>query len=385
VAPHAPDPAPAVLQRCDAFVGRTMNWIYDHLCHVPRHAPIVLCHQLQNRREFPRLEARSRHPERFSRRLWRRLSGNRIYPGDARWLRRFQPALLHSHFGYVAVGDHDLRAYLDVPWLVGFYGADAYELGREADWQDRYAHLFAQADLILALGPRMASELELLGCPEAKLAVHPLGVPVDSIPQRPRVLEPGATLEILFAGTFREKKGIEYVIRAAAEARRHGVRLHVTLVGDAAGKPGDAATKEALFREVDRLHLGEAVTHRSFVEFADLIQMALGSHVFAAPSVTGANGDAEGTPFLLQQMMATAMPVIATDHSDIPYIFGEHRDLLVPERDADAIATRLQEYADEPDRLVSDGLAMRQRIQSAFDVRACAARLSDLYDGLLRG
>jgi glycosyltransferase involved in cell wall biosynthesis len=82
-------------------------------------------------------------------------------------------------------------------------------------------------------------------------------------------------------------------------------------------------------------------------------------------------------------MMATAMPVIATDHSDIPYIFGEHRDLLVPERDAGAIVTRLQEYTDEPERLASDGLAMRQRIQSAFDVHACAARLSDLYDGLL--
>jgi colanic acid/amylovoran biosynthesis glycosyltransferase len=360
-----------------------MNWLYDHLRCVPRYKPLVFCDQLENRREFPLIEARSRDPEHLSRRLWRRLTGDRRYPTDALWLRRSHPALLHSHFGYVAENDIGLRDILKVPWLVSFYGADVYELGSREDWRDKYACMFACAELVLALGPQMAKRLEDLGCPREKIVVHPLGVDVDAIPSRPRVLQHGSALRILFAGTFREKKGVQYVIRGAAKARRAGVRVHVTLVGDALSKPGDLATKESIFREINRLDLNDAVTHYPFVKYNQLIQIALASHVFVAPSVTAADGDSEGTPFVLQQMMATGMPAIATVHSDIPYLFGQQKHMLVPERDTDAIAYRLQEYAAQPDRLVFDGNALQERIRTAFDVRVCAARLSDMYDALV--
>ena len=102
-----------------------------------------------------------------------------------------------------------------------------------------------------------------------------------------------------------------------------------------------------------------------------------------APSVTGENGDAEGTPFVLQQMMATSMAVIATRHSDISFIFGEHADQLLPERDADAITARLVAYAEDPERLVRDGALMGQRIRAALDVRHYTARLSEIYDEVL--
>ena len=371
-----------VIERCNQFVGRTMNWIYDHLRYIPHHAPLVLCDELENRDEFPLVEARSLKVNHFSRRLWRHLMGERVYPFDAAWLRRRRPALLHSHFGYVALNDFELRNFLEVPWLVSFYGADVYQQRRLEVWHKKYFHLFEQVDLTLALGPQMATQLEFLGCPKEKIVVHPLGVDLEALPSRERVLHGTASLKILFAGTFREKKGIEYLIRGAAKARKRGVRLHVTLVGDAAEKPGDFESKESVFEEINKLGLIDSVTHLSFVRFDVLVRTALESHVFVAPSVTGADGDAEGTPFVVQQMMATGMPIITTSHSDIPYIFGQHKHQLVPERDSEAIATRLQQYADEPERLVVDGMALRERIRTSFDVRACAARLSEIYDAL---
>lgn len=374
-----------VLQRCDRFVGRTMNWLYDHLCCVPRHELVVLSDKLENRDEFPLLEAMARNGEYLPRRVWGGLMGERLYPTEARWLRQRKPALLHSHFGYVAIGDFKLRSFLEVPWLVSFYGADVYQHGRLQVWRKRYARLFVEVDLVLVLGPQMVTQLEFLGCPKEKIAVHPLGVVVDSLPTCPRVLHRGSPLRILFAGTFREKKGIEYLIQGAAKARKHGVRLHVTLVGQASDKPGDLATQKAVFGEINRLGLNDVVTHQPFLKFDDLIQLAIKYHVFVAPSVTSADGDAEGTPFVLQQMMATAMPVIATVHSDIPYVFGQHKHRLVPERDANAIATRLEEYAEDPERLVVDGIALQKRIRKAFDARACAARLSDIYDAVRAG
>jgi colanic acid/amylovoran biosynthesis glycosyltransferase len=370
------------LQRTNEFVGRTMNWLYDHLRFVPRYTPVVLCDALLNIEEFPELEAWCLDPQRLTRRVWRRLSGGLPYPRDWWRVRKLSPRVLHSHFGYVAVNDLALQRRLGVPWVVSFYGADVYQLGRRSEWREMYVQIFDRATRVLALGPVMAAHLKELGCPSEKIVIHPLGVDVGGLPNMPRVLTRGETMKVLFAGTFREKKGVPYVIEAVARARRAGVRLELHLVGDAMAKPGDRETKEAVFRQVRRLDLENVVTHYPFIRFQELVSLALRSHVFVAPSVTAADGDAEGTPFVLQQMMATGMPAIATVHSDIPYLFGERSHLLVPERDAHAIAECLQRYADNPASLSSDGMALRDRIRRGFDASNCAARLSDVYDGV---
>jgi colanic acid/amylovoran biosynthesis glycosyltransferase len=356
-----------------------MNWLYDHLRVVPRYTPLILCDRRVNRDEFPELEDWC-PPWSLTRRIWRRLTGSRLYPQERRRLQRRAPCLLHSHFGTVAVHDYRLQRALHVPWVVSFYGADAYE-GGLAEKRQRYAPVFERATRVLALGPAMQTRLEQLGCPAEKIGIHPLGVDVAHLPHTPRALKAGETLRLLFAGAIREKKGIQYVVEAAALARQAGVRLELVLVGGTSNKRVDLETKEAVFRRIGQLGLTDVVTHHSFLSFQELIALALRAHIFVAPSVTAANGDAEGTPFVIQQMMATGMPVITTVHSDIPFLFGEHSHLLVPERDAQAIAERIQRYADEPETLSTDGAKLRERVHT-FNIHDCAARLSDLYDAV---
>lgn len=267
---------------------------------------------------------------------------------------------------------------LGTPWIVSFYGADIFQRGR-AERAKKYETVFRQAERILALGPAMAAEIKELGCPPEKIVVHPLGVDVEQLTAAPRTLRPGEPLKILFAGTFREKKGVQYVVEAAARARKAGVKLEVKLVGDAMGKLGDRETKEAVFSSIRRVGIEDVITHYPFMPFSELCDLALSCHVFVAPSVTAADGDREGTPFVLQQMMATGMPVISTVHADIPYLFGAHAKWLVAERDPVAIADRLQMYFAEPDRLLTDGSALRNQIDRSFNVRHCASHLGSLY------
>jgi colanic acid/amylovoran biosynthesis glycosyltransferase len=371
------------LQRTDQFVGRTTNWLYDHLRSVPRHKLVVLCDTLMNREEFPLLEARLFLDRTLGSRIWHRLWGDRMYPPRKRWLQHLAPKILHSHFGYVAANDLAFAEYVNVPWIVSFYGADVYKLGRLDQWRKVYGEVFQRAAKVLALGPVMAEQLRTLGCPSSKIMIHPLGVDVDSIPDKPRVLEHGEPLRILYAGAFKAKKGIRYVVEAAGRARKAGVKLQLYLIGDEGDGYEDREPKDQIFCEIDRLDLNEQTTYHSFLTFQELINLALSCHVFVGPSVTAENGDAEGTPFVLQQMMATGMPCIATEHTDIPFLFGDLRHMLVPERDAEAIADRIGRYVKEPSMLVKDGANLRQRIRKAVDVRSCAARLSDLYDSVL--
>jgi colanic acid/amylovoran biosynthesis glycosyltransferase len=274
---------------------------------------------------------------------------------------------------------------LEIPWVVGFYGADVYQVGHYSEWEAKYAQLFRQAAKILALGTVMAQELKKLGCPEHKIVVHALGVDTQALPWKPRILKAQEKLKVLFAGnTFREKKGVRYLIEGAAIARSAGVNLELLIVGGGKiEKPGDQKIKEEVFDLISRLGLEKHTTYRSFVPFKELLETALASHVFVAPSITAADGDSEGTPFVVQQMMATAMPVVATVHSDNPHIFGRYNHFLVPERDAQAIANRLQGFAENPESLTAVGMMLREQISRDFDVRVCATKLSHIYASLL--
>jgi colanic acid/amylovoran/stewartan biosynthesis glycosyltransferase WcaL/AmsK/CpsK len=370
---------PIALERTDTFVGRTMNWLYDHLRLLPEYTPLVLCERLANRDEFPELEAWPMPHDQLSWRIWRRLTGNPVFPPFSRRVQRLDPRILHSHFGYVAEGDLALHRAVPCPWIVAFYGADVYELGRQGEWRDRYAPVFEEAAAVLALGPAMALALERLGCPKEKIAVHALGVDLATIPSATRLLAKDEELKILFAGTFREKKGVQYLLDAVHRARASGVRLRLRLIGDAARKPGDEETKAEIFRLIGSLGLTDIVEHRPFLPFTELMKLALGSHLFVAPSVTAGDGDSEGTPFVIQQMMASGMPVISTVHSDIPFLFGEHAHLLVPERDGRAIAERIVQYVSEPDRVPREGKALRDQIRTHFNLGDRAAALAGLY------
>jgi colanic acid/amylovoran biosynthesis glycosyltransferase len=270
-----------------------------------------------------------------------------------------------------------------VPWFISFYGADVYEIGRLEEWRRRYAPMFEAAARVLALGPVMGETLASIGCPREKIRVHPLGVDTMDLPLRPRTRAPGEPLRVLFAGTFREKKGIRYLLEAASLAAARGAQIELDLVGDAAGKAGDSEVKAEVLQMAGELRLAAPVRHHPFVKFKDLVDMALGAHLFVAPSITGADGDSEGTPFVLQQMMSTGMACVSTVHADIPYLFGEHRAMLVPERDSTAIADWLVQYWERPELMTEHGMALARQIRTHFDAHACAATLSDLYDEAL--
>jgi colanic acid/amylovoran biosynthesis glycosyltransferase len=360
-----------------------MNWLYDHLRSLPRYHSIVVCDLLENRAEFPELTARQFDRNALSRKVWRRLSGRDVHPGVVRILRRENARILHSHFGYVAVDDYDLWRSLKVPWVVGFYGADVYSLGLRQEWLQEYQQVFSACTRVLALGPVMARQIEKLGCPASKILVHPLGVDISTLPECRRPYNKGTPLRVLFAGMYREKKGLLYALQAVAAVREAGCPVELQLVAEASQKPGDQGTKTAALSMIRELGIEDIVVHHPLMAFDDLLRLSLRCHVFLAPSVTAADGDAEGTPFVLQQMMATAMPTISTQHSDIPYLFGDLSHLLVAERDSQAIASRLLSYAEDPERLLEHGGLFRKRMLDHFDVRRCAAELSRVYDAIM--
>jgi glycosyltransferase involved in cell wall biosynthesis len=67
--------------------------------------------------------------------------------------------------------------------------------------------------------------------------------------------------------------------------------------------------------------------------------------VFCLPSQFGLDGVGEGLPVALMEAMAHGKPVISTTHTAIPELVP---DILVPERDAPALANAIATLADNP-------------------------------------
>jgi colanic acid/amylovoran biosynthesis glycosyltransferase len=231
----------------------------------------------------------------------------------------------------------------------------------------------------------MAGRLIELGCPSDKLAIHHVGVDLASIESVPRRWDGRRSLQVLMAASFREKKGIPYGIAAIAELAKH-LEVELTVIGDSDGRPSGETEKGRIRVAVQRAGLEHRVAFLGFQTHAELLRQAYQHDVFLAPSVTASDGDTEGTPVTLIEMLATGMPVVSSMHSDIPEIIPS-RDfgILARERDVHDLVDALLSIADR----AADWSAMAQRarshLETHFDASVLGRQLAHHYRTFIRG
>jgi colanic acid/amylovoran biosynthesis glycosyltransferase len=217
----------------------------------------------------------------------------------------------------------------------------------------------------------MARCLVGLGCAEEKIRVHHLGVRIDDIPYRPRSWRPGTPLRVLIAATFREKKGIPYAL-AALGSIQGVVPLEVTVIGDATVEPRSQAEKARIMAALEQHCLKPHTRLLGFVTYEQLMKEAYDHHIFLSPSVTASDGDTEGgAPVGIIQMAASGMPIVSTNHCDIPNVLPASAD-LAEERDVPGLVKQLQwlieNTGDWEPRLVE----ARRPVSLNFNARLCS-------------
>jgi colanic acid/amylovoran biosynthesis glycosyltransferase len=149
---------------------------------------------------------------------------------------------------------------------------------------------------------------------------------------------------------------------------------------------GDGPLRGELEESCERLGLSGRVSFLGARTQDEVMALLARAHLFAAPSVTGRDGDEEGIPTTLMEAMAVGLPVVATRHAGIPELVEDGvSGLLVGERDVDALAGALRTVLADPRRGVEMGAAGRARVASRFDAAATDARTVDLYRELIYG
>ena len=96
-----------------------------------------------------------------------------------------------------------------------------------------------------------------------------------------------------------------------------------------------------------------------------------GFDVFIHPSCHAPDGDHEATPVILLEAQATGLPVIATDHFDLPLeVIHGRTGLLAPENDPVALAGHIRRfYWMENAEYQMFSHNARQHVEAGFDVK----------------
>jgi len=163
------------------------------------------------------------------------------------------------------------------------------------------------------------------------------------------------------------QKGISYALDALAGI--HDPQLHYILIGDGDLRP-QLAAQAAQLGIADRVHfLGWRADAPSLIPELDL---------FLAPSLW------EGFGLVLLEAMAAARPIIASRIASIPEIVQDGTTgLLVPPQDADALKMAIQTLLKNPQQMQAMGAAGRHRLENHFNPQSMIDQTAALYRELL--
>ena len=161
------------------------------------------------------------------------------------------------------------------------------------------------------------------------------------------VAPPCGSFEVLFAGQVALRKGIPYLLKAFARLRHAHKRL--TIVGSIHDH------MRPLLRELPT----ENVTFTGSLPQTELIEKMSRSHVLVLPSIE------EGLALVQAQAMACQCPVIATEATGAEDLFNDGVEgFIIPDRDVEALADRLQRVAEDPSLQARLSAAALLRVRS---------------------
>jgi colanic acid/amylovoran biosynthesis glycosyltransferase len=380
-----------ILHVTERFLGETEGWVYPQVKGDGMWESAVASLYRANEEVFPVAEVYA-----FSQ-TFPSITRNRMarsflyrYPSPAifwfqRVLRKKEFDIMHCHFGDFSFHALPLKATLKIPMVTMFYGYDATMLPfSNPVWRKRYQKLFSAGDIFLAEGSNMLRILVQLGCPEEKVRIYHLGIPVEQIQYNERHFHHGDTLNMLFVGAFRQKKGIPYAVEAFALAKKEYPHMRLTIVGDALSSTS-IEEKNRILEYVKRYEVSDSVTFLGMQSSERLNEEYYNHHLFLSPSIVADNGDKEGgSPVTITEASATGMPIISTYHCDIPEVVknGE-TGLLAEEKDTNRLSENILFFVRNEGAINRFGSSARQHIETEYSLTVQLKRLMSIYEELL--
>jgi len=282
-----------------------------------------------------------------------------------------RPAIVHAH---VASHASFVRKSL-LLWLARRAGCSTIfhlhgggfrqfaTVGSSAPMRRWIRHTLERSSLVIALSEGWAAFLRAYA-PRARVTVLPNAVVLPH--------SGGARSEsgrILFLGRLEAAKGVEELLDAVALLAPRFPALHLVLAGS-----GELDTWR-------RAAAKRGIVSR--VELTGWIDAAARSAQLARAAVFCLPSHAEGLPMALLEAMAAGKAVVASRVGAIPEaLLDGVNGLMVPPRDAPALATALARVLDDAGLQQNLGARARATVERHYSTEAICGRLAAIYNDL---
>lgn len=181
---------------------------------------------------------------------------------------------------------------------------------------------------------------------------------------------------VLSVGRFVEKKGYKYLVEACRILKDRGLDFECHIVGG-----GDSQSTQSF---IQQLQLTDTVIIHSAVTQEQLRHIYQRATVFALACQIIESGDRDGIPNVMAEAMAMELPIVSTDISGIPELVDHRADgLLVPQKNAAALAEALAELLNDVTLRERLGKAARTKILRIFDAEVTVQELYRLLQSCL--
>lgn len=256
--------------------------------------------------------------------------------------------------------------------ITTFHGSDT-RLGIEKGG-NIYHRLFKFGDCFLAITDYNYKNLIRFGANSQKIIFHPVGIEIDKFPLKQKLtVKRSIPIVILTVARLVEEKGLQYGIDAISKLleRNHDLCLEYRIIG------GGTLEKE-LKMIVKKLKLDSIVHFIGPMSREEIVQEMFKANIFLLPSV------AESFGVVLLEAQSVGLPIVATNVGGVSQAIIDCKSgFLVTERDADALAEKLEYLIEHPELWPKMGRCGRKYVEEKYDIKKLNQKLVEIYQNLI--
>jgi len=237
--------------------------------------------------------------------------------------------------------------------LKGFYERLPWPLQKVFRWA------YGRPDLSISISSFAKADAEFFD--SQVISVIPNGIPEPDILKKLHRSSAQDAPKILFCGMVSKEKGVGILLKACAHLKTKGIHFCCTIVGRAVS-------------EADQIFFNKFIQFNQMEEIVQLKGPLHGDEkwkaysradIFCFPTFYSA----ETFPVVAIEAMMFGLPVVATNWRGLPdIVLDGETGFLVPPKDAQSIAERLERLISDPDLRRKVGAAGRRRYEENFTV-----------------
>jgi len=288
--------------------------------------------------------------------------------------RKLKPDIIHVHWPF----PHAFMALFArffcrrTKIVLTFYSAELL-LAKKKKWiRPILKRFIKRADSVIAISAFAKDTVKNIF--NREIEILPYGTTLRNVSGTVNTRSPSDKFRILFVGRHIERKGIEYLIKAAASLDPNIYQVRIVGQGDLTERLKAQAAKEAPEQAV---FLGK-------ISNEDLENEYRNAGCFILPAIIDSRGDTEGLGVVMIEAAEYGVPVIASAVGGIVDIIIDGKTgLLVKEKSPQELADAIQRLREDPDlskRLADD---CRKHVNEFFSWERITEKQMAIYKNVI--